>query len=247
MKDIIEKGSINIKKFIIEIIDKIKMEKKLSTNELNLAVDIILVHPYYVTQLHKIVKTKNWKEKNLKAFFHDTESKSESNKLTNVIFDMTGDEEKKIINTAKDTKEKGYNNALVWVVTNKDIAELRNNQRIRTVKKDVFDKTHEGVKNTLFNFITSKIAGAYFDEIWLVINSASSLEKTTEKERELLDTMSCIQLIKKEDSYDFSKKTMDFIVSLMSQGKKDNSALQYLDDLKTKSKSKQRRQKRPAR
>lgn len=98
-------------------------------------------NPDDVSALHGIVKKGDWNDKLQQNVFMD------NNYLPNVLFDVTGDDLNKLIKNAKTTKKLGYNTALVWVVTNREEAMVRNVLRDRTVGDAIFHINHIGLLN----------------------------------------------------------------------------------------------------
>ena len=226
-----------------KILSKIKKHERLSTEETDEVIKTILKNPKYVSILHGIVRRKDWKDKIVNSFFNNADPE----KLPNVIFDMTGDAESKLINTASKAKEFGYKTALVWVITNFEVAKSRNAKRDRSVSDKILTNTHEGAKKSIINFLDKPEATEYYDEIWLVINSPAT-DKTdlTKEEKDILDKMPCIQLEKIGSKFDFSKETKSFLLKFLSKDNEDNQVLDYLLNLVDKAKEKRRRQHRPS-
>ena len=112
----------------------------------------------------------------------------DNNYLPNVLFDVTGDDPNKLIKNAETTKKLGYNTALVWVVTNREEAMVRNVLRDRTVGDAIFHTKHNTINTKLYNFITST-AGAYFDECWIVFNSNAHAGGTDEESKCIFMTL----------------------------------------------------------
>lgn len=63
-----------------------------------------------------------------------------------MLFDVTRDDPNKLIKNAETTKQLGYNTALVWVVTNREEAMVRNVLRDRTVGDAIFHTKHNILK-----------------------------------------------------------------------------------------------------
>lgn len=231
---------INFDKVTPEILSKIKNKKRLTKDETKEVIKTILKNPRYVSILHGIVRNKDWKDKIVDSFLRN----ADIDKLPNIIFDMTGDAESKLIKTASKAKEYGYKTALVWTVTNFEVAKSRNAKRDRSVSDKILTNTHKGAKNAILGFLEKPEATKYYDEIWLVINSpASATKDLTPKESEILNKMPCIQLEKQGNKFDFSSKTKSFLNKFLSQNE-DNSVLNYLLGLIDKSREKRRRQHR---
>lgn len=190
-------------------------------------------------ELHNLVVDKGWIKKLRINFFKEQDKR----KLPNVIFDMTSKDEKTLIITAKKLKKLGYKIALIWTVTNINIAYERNqNRKERVTPKEILFNNHLSIKKYIYDFIKTK-ASKYYNEIWILINSGSSGIKLTPDEQELINQMSCIQLRKSDNQFDISDKTVNFINSILS-GNINNDSLNYLKDLKKKDIDKKRKQTR---
>ena len=223
-----------------KILIKIQNGQKLKSDEIDEVIKTVLKNPKYVSVLHGIVRRKDWKDKIVNHFFNNVNP----DKLPNVIFDMTGDSESKLIKTASKAKQYGYKTALVWTVTNFEVAKDRNAKRERSVSDKILTNTHQGAKNAILGFLDKPEATKYYDEVWIVINSpASATKNLTAEESEILSKMPCIQLEKQGNKFDFSAKTKAFLNKFLSQNE-DNSVLNYLLGLIDKSREKRRRQHR---
>ena len=134
-------------------------------------------NPDDVSLLHQKVKDLKLKDKREEAFFKSIMA----DKLPNIIFDITGDEESKITNIAKMCKTIGYKVSLVWVVANREEAFIRNMKRDRTVPDEVFHSTHNNVKASVFGFLEGQ--GAKFcDYAWIVFSSGIDAKKLSPEE-----------------------------------------------------------------
>ena len=223
-----------------DILEKIKKHDRLTGRETEEVIGTILKNPKYVSRLHGIVKNKDWKDRIVDSFLRN----ADPDKLPNIIFDMTGDAESKLIKTASRVKDYGYKTALVWTITNFKVAESRNAKRERRVNDKILSDTHKGAREAILGFLEKSQATKYYDEVWLVINSQASIAKNlTKEESEILDRMPCIKLEKQGNKFDFSAKTRAFINKFLSEDNDDNSVLNYLSGLIDKSREKRRRQK----
>lgn len=144
-------------------------------------------NPDDVSALHGIVKKNKWNDKQQQIFFNNA-----SKELPNVLFDVTGDDVNKLIKYARMTKELGYRTSLVWVVTNREEAMIRNVLRDRSVSDTILHSKHNAINSNLYKFITSD-AGKYFDECWIVFGS-NAHAGGTEDEAKWLDAHRTIQL-----------------------------------------------------
>lgn len=238
-----EDDGISFDKVAPEILSKINNKKRLTTKEISEVIKTVLKNPKYVSILHGIVRSKNWKDKIVNSFLSNTDL----DKLPNIVFDMTGDAESKLIRTASKVKKYGYKTALVWVITNFEVAKSRNAKRDRSVSDKILTNTHQGAKNAILGFLEKPEATKYYDEIWLIINSpATDKTNLTKEEKDILNKMPCIQLEKEGAKFDFSQKTKSFLLQFLSKENEDNQVLNYLSNLINKNREKGRRQHRPS-
>ena len=184
-------------------------------------------NPDDVSTLHGIVKKQKWNDKIQKNVLND------NNYLPNVLFDITGDDPNKLIKNAKITKDLGYNTALVWVITNREEAMVRNVLRDRTVGDYIFHSKHNTINKELYNFITTT-AGNYFDECWLVFNSNAHAGGDTE-EAKWLSTHRIVKL--RKDGSAFRPTNKEFVRIFMTLGEQEpnpSNPERYLDQQTTK-------------
>lgn len=180
-----------------------------------------------VSTLHGIVKQQGWNDKIQSTVLNN------NNYLPNVVFDVTGDDVRKLIKNAKTTKELGYNTALVWVVTNREEAMVRNVLRDRTVGDAIFHTKHNTINRELYKFITTN-AGNYFDECWIVFNSNAHAGGNSE-EAKWLSTHRIIKLKKVGSAFKPTNK--EFVRIFMTLGEQEpnpENPEKYLDQQSTK-------------
>lgn len=146
--------------------------------------------------LHQIVKQKGFKDKQEKAFFdaHTNDNRP------NVIYDITGDDPSKLASIGKKVKEAGYKTCLVWVVTNREEAFIRNLKRDRVVPQEIFHKTHNDVAKAL-DAVLKGADAKYFDEAWIAFGSGTSARELSKEEQAELDKMGVIKLSKSGSSF----------------------------------------------
>lgn len=161
--------------------------------------DYDMKNPEDVSDLHKKVKDKGYKEKREDAFFgaHDNSSRP------NVIYDITGDNPNKLEGIGKKLKEMGYKISLVWVVTSRQVAMLQNISRSRVVSQKVFHETHNAVATSVFPFL--KKGAKDYDEAWIVFNSKSDAKTISPEERKELSRMGSIKLVKKGNGFEIPR------------------------------------------
>ena len=101
----------------------------------------------------------------------------------NIILDMTG-KEREVNLYADYLHEKGYNVALVWVITNRNVALLWNAQRRRNMKISGVHHGHNGPNKWLLEGLKDGRCNK-FEDVWIVFNSTESIgREMTEEEKE---------------------------------------------------------------
>lgn len=111
-------------------------------------------NPDDVGALHDIVDKKRYKEKMEDNFF----AAHKNGKRPNIIYDITGSKADKLKNLGKMLKDMGYKVSLVWVLTNRQVALMRNMCRARVVPQKIFHDTHNKVNRNVFPFLQSSDA-----------------------------------------------------------------------------------------
>lgn len=176
-------------------------------------------NPDDVSLLHQKVKDLKLKDKREEAFFKSIMA----DKLPNIIFDITGDEESKITNIAKMCKTIGYKVSLVWVVANREEAFIRNMKRDRTVPDEVFHSTHNNVKTSVFGFLEGQ--GAKFcDYAWIVFSSGVDAKKLSPEEEKALEQNRVIALEKKGSTFVVSDKVYRKVMVVTGRNEVDPKA-----------------------
>lgn len=179
----------DIKRTVVRALQRSDSKLRKHTNQDNYDMS----NPEDVSNLHNIVKNNNWLKKKQNAFFDNMTN------APNIIYDVTGDDINKLINNAKTVKTYGYKTSLVWVVTNREEAMVRNVLRDRTVSDDVLHTKHNAINSNLYRFITTS-AGQYFDECWIVFGS-NAHAGGTDDELQWLNRNRTIQLAKSGDAF----------------------------------------------
>ena len=112
-----------------------------------------LSNPKDVYKLHMFVKRKGIKDKTLDLLLQD----SNTNRLPNIMFDITmkdandiGDVLPKLIEAGYDSK----NVHLTWVLTNYAVAIVNNRNRERVVPEDIMLLSHEGAAKSMYEVYT---------------------------------------------------------------------------------------------
>ncbi len=129
-----------------------------------------LKDPKDVAELHRIIKEKGWREDVVNQFF------TSNNKLRNIIFDITGKSASTLTNYTKMVKDLGYEVSLVWVVTNREVAIVRNLTRDRVVPENQFHAIHNQVNDTILPFLKDPNTSKNVDEAWVVFSGPAVSE-----------------------------------------------------------------------
>jgi predicted kinase len=168
-----------------------------------------LSNPNDVSSLHQIVKDKGFKDKEEAAFFNA----AVEGRLPNVIYDITGDDPKKLSGLGKKLKDLGYKVSLVWVVTSRQVAMLQNLSRSRVVSQKIFHQTHNEVAKSVFPFLKS--GAKDYDEAWVVINSKGSAKTLSAQERKELNDIGTIKLAKSGSGFEIPKEIEMMIFNIL--------------------------------
>ena len=108
---------------------------------------------------HTTSDPRNLTVKFLKQFLEQ-----ERNQSVNVVYDAGGGQEQvmKDVNTL--AKENGFDTTLVYVRTPLELAQMRNDERPRSLPNDMVAQYHQKVKDNMRNMIP------IFDNVWTVDN-----------------------------------------------------------------------------
>jgi len=88
-------------------------------------------------------------------------------KIDNIIYDTTGQHVEKIIDYIDILKKKGFNTTGVYVITDQNIALVRNQMRARKVPDDVLINIHKKIIENYDEYLKM------FDNFWIVYNNES--------------------------------------------------------------------------
>ena len=88
----------------------------------------------------------------------------ERNQPVNVVYDAGGGQEQVMKDVHKLAKESGFNTTLVYVRTPLELAQIRNDERPRSLPDDMVAQYHQKVKDNMRNMIP------IFDNVWTVDN-----------------------------------------------------------------------------
>ena len=145
-----------------------------------------------VSDLHYKVRDKMWKQRERVRFFKDKEAGSE--RLPNILFDMTADEASSIdaavlkmfsyrgTNDTEDTApavvDLGYKITFVWVVSNEEIAAQNNMKRARRVNSDLLHKLHQRCNEFIPKLLSGEYPeiSKYIDDVWIAYSAGAGRE-----------------------------------------------------------------------
>ena len=129
-----------------------------------------LSNPKDVYKLHTFVRNKGIKDKTLDLLLKD----SNSDRLPNIMFDITmkdandiGDVLPKLIEAGYDSK----NVHLTWVLTNYAVAIVNNRNRERVVPEDIMLLSHEGAANSMYDVIKGKLPRGLNGAVRVILNN----------------------------------------------------------------------------
>lgn len=171
-------------------------------------------NPDDVSDLHNTVDQRGYLKKAENAFYADSEAHKESGRIPNVIYDITGSRAEKLKNIGKMLQDMGYKTSLVWVVTNREVAMLRNLSRARTVSQAILHDVHNKIKANVFPFLQSADA-KYYDEAWIVFSSTDSLKSLSKEEAKELADNAVVRLEKNGSSFDIPQPLADRIMRVL--------------------------------
>lgn len=129
-----------------------------------------LSNPKDVYKLHTFVRNKGIKDKTLDLLLQD----SNTNRLPNIMFDITmkdandiGDVLPKLIEAGYDSK----NIHLTWVLTNYAVAIVNNRNRERVVPEDIMLLSHEGAAKSMYEVIKGKLPRGLNGAVRVILNN----------------------------------------------------------------------------
>ena len=113
-----------------------------------------MTKPKDVYKLHMWVKEQGFKDKTLDLLL----SQASSDRLPNIIFDVTMKDKNDITDVVPLLASIGYdpkNINIVWILTNYSVAieQNRDPERGRVVPENIMLQTHEGAANTIWSFV----------------------------------------------------------------------------------------------
>lgn len=174
-----------------------------------------LKNPADVSALHQKVKDLGLKDKQEEAFYNNLNQ----DRLPNVLYDITGDEQSKLKKLGEKLSSIGYKVSLVWVVTNRQVAMLQNLSRDRVVSQQIFHKIHNEVIKNVFPFL--KNGASDYHEAWLVFNSKDSAKALSKKERDELNKIGTVRLEKSGNGFNIPKEIEMMLFNILGPMEED--------------------------
>lgn len=120
----------------------------------------------FVSFLHEIQKPLANK---VKSNMFDMGRYSKTDRLPNIVFDMTGDELHKITQIVDTAKDIGYKVSIIWVLGDIDQAIYQNAGRARHVDMPIVKKTHSGVINSVEQISKLSDEIVKIDDFWVIL------------------------------------------------------------------------------
>ena len=175
--------------------------------------------PNDVNDLHSIIDAKGWKDKVLDMFIRG----KAGNELANIILDITGKNADSIKGFAAIGKSLGYQVSLVWVITNRQWAAVRNQLRSRTVGDVPFHLMHNQIPEVLLNILPDGNECRNIDEAWFLfsggVGSVSSEEKANSmwdfKKGSQTELGSAVKLKKTSSGFDISPELEKYVLNFL--------------------------------
>ena len=129
-----------------------------------------LRNPKDVYKLHMFVKEKGIKDKSLDLLLRD----SNTERLPNIMFDITMKDASDIGDVLPKLIETGYNPKnihLTWVLTNYAVAIANNRMRERVVPEDIMLLSHEGAAKSMYDVIKGKLPRGLNGAVRVILNN----------------------------------------------------------------------------
>ena len=163
----------------------------------------------HVSFAHFAVKNKHWKDKAKKNFFLSQSNNKE--RLQNIIFDITGSEPNKdVTKIALEAKGCGYNTMLVWVVSNRSEAIIRNLERKRTVKNVILHGLHNDIMLKMPPYLKSAQSTECIDDAWIIFSSTEDIRRPKLSDEEQKNA--AIRLKRTNSGFQIDEQTMEKLV-----------------------------------
>lgn len=175
-------------------------------------------NPEHVKAAHIAVRNKGWKHKTISNAFNDNVHDN-SSRLPNIIFDMVGKEPSEIIDLSNKAKKLGYKTMLVWVVTTRHHALLRNLERPRQIPDEVLHTAANELSNNMPKFLGSQKASICLNDAWLVFNSTENIDGN-DLVGDLAKT-AAVRLNRGENGFDMDEKTKNRLMRYLGKNEEN--------------------------
>ena len=129
-----------------------------------------LKNPKDVYKMHMWVKKNGVKDKSLDLLLRD----ANSDRLPNIMFDITMKDASDIGDVIPKLKEAGYDSKnihLTWVLTNYAVAIVNNRNRTRVVPEDIMLLSHEGAAANMYDVVKGKLPRGLNGGVRVILNN----------------------------------------------------------------------------
>ena len=171
--------------------------------------------PEQVSQLHKAIADKGYKEKYINNLFNP-QAHNSKDRLPNIIFDITGKNPyHDVLDLAQDAQDLGYKTMLVWVVATRSEAIIRNLKRDRNVPDSVFHSIHNMILDNMPRFLQGSYATECLDDAWIIFSSAPDMSRGDLEGDEKKTAV--VQLQRGSKGFIIDKNTMQRLVQYLGE------------------------------
>ena len=180
-----------------------------------------LGNPQDTYQLHKVIKNKGWKEKQMRGVMNaDTHP---TDRLPNLIFDITGKQLTDISSIISMAKPMGYKIMMVWVATNRGMAMFRNLKRDRVVPQETFHTIHNQCNAFLPSFLKGNESDIVndIDKAYIVFGSGMDVQQN------VYSDSPCFPLIKTSNGFKFPKRVERDLMMVLGKSEPNPNDLEY--------------------
>jgi len=148
----------NVKNFNVDQV-RVMTAKKLWGDDWQEMISTSDGYQQILNMTHTTSDPRNLTVKFLKQFLEQ-----ERNQSVNVVYDAGGGQEQVMKDIHKLAKESGFDTTLVYVRTPLELAQMRNDERPRSLPDDMVAQYHQKVKDNMRNMVP------IFDSVWTVDN-----------------------------------------------------------------------------
>ena len=201
----------DLKKIYIEMVRKHKIQDR----------EYDLGNSQDTYQLHKVIKNKGWKEKQMKGVMNADVHPID--RLPNLIFDITGKQLSDISSIVSMAKPMGYKIMMVWVASNRGMAMFRNLKRDRVVPQETFHTIHNQCNAFLPSFLKGNESGIVndIDRAYIVFGSGMDIQHN------VYSDSPCFQLIKTSNGFKFPKRVERDLMMVLGKTEPNPNDLEY--------------------